>query len=500
MRYLSMILLALLAYAPSANAQNMPLTPDAITVGSVVNGTSGGVIVGPPEELRSRLLLVLGERGINALPPESQDGASIDPGRSRYVLNGTVVAQSCQRESHWTGCRWRVQWSVLDRAYDRIAVETTTAAEAGVNQSNATSDMYTEIVARSLIPLARSPELKAILTEGSAEPLSDDERWKAPVQARRCAAKPTAFPAGIQSVRPSLFSYETARGRGTGALISPDGLGIASGLVLAGQDSVTVQFADATEHTATVVRLDTRSDLAVVSIPERTDTCVVLDVQAQPLGTAVHGLGTRDGGPEWGLRSGTLMGVQATPAGMQLQTDAAISDLASGSPILGPDSQMVGIGLGSRAPVASVSLMQTLRMQWSEAPALLSTVDREPAQPGPITLDLGDDGGPLEPPFGPNGTFQAWADVPGAPQIYGGAIMVGVGTLIAVPSAIAWGNEEGGFNTDPTRRATYGALTGIGLATAIGGGFLLNKGLQKNRERGATVIATGSGAAVIGTF
>lgn len=496
-----MILLALLAWSSPTFAQNTPSTRGTITVGSVVNGTSGGVIVGPPEGVRARLLKVMGERGIAAMPPAREDGAEIDPGSVRFVLNGVVVDQACHRESHWTGCRWRIQWSILDRLTERIALETTTSAEASVNQSNATSEMYVEIVARAALPLARAPELRAILDQPAASEASAAERWPNPVPARPCPGDPLALPDDLQAIRAKLFTFATERGRGVGTVISADGVALASAQAIGGATEVSATFADETSSPATVVRVDRRANLAVLHLADRNGECLVVDPKDLPLGTPVNGLGTRDGGPNWGLRTGAITATLAQPSGLRLMTDAAVGDLAPGSPLLSADGQVVGIGMGADTPpLAAVSAVERVHLTWTDAPGDRTTVIRSPIEPEPVRLDLEPMGAPLSPPIGPGRLYESWSDVPGATESIVGGGLVGLGVLVAVPSAVAWSNEQGGFDVDPTRRATYGALTGIGVLTAAGGGYLLYKGWEKSQEAGTKVIISTNQVGVAGRF
>ncbi len=508
-------LLAILALGPTpARADDVPagepasaqpaspaFDDGAITVGTVINGTSGGVAVGPTDQVRQRLLRVLAERDFPTVEPASTQGADIDPGDARFVLNGLVTQQACHRESHWAGCRWRVEWSLFDRLQDRIVLESRTVGEASVAQNMPTTDMYVDILARAVLPLTRAPEFRALVFEADAESRPTPVGWARDVAVRRCARAPLTLPADVRALQPSLFTLPTTEGRVDGVLISPDGLGITRARPLLDADTVRGLLADDREVQVRVLRIDATGDLALVSVEGAADACapVAAASEVPALGAPAFALGTR-GDDGWGLRQGTVEGRLASPVGPRLETSAALTELSPGAVVYDAQGRVAGLSLGEGGLATSASnVMDRLGLYPDDATASLAGLDRRPARGAPVRVDF-DEGAPLLAPVGPGRALSTVADVPGGTEIAIGGTMIAFGAIVAVPAALIWAAEENSFGITTQERLLYGGLTCVGIGLGIGGAALLNRGLRRANEAELEVVLGPSQVGVRGRF
>lgn len=474
-----------------------------ITVGSLINGTSGGVVVGPEEAIRERLLGVLADNGLPAQAPAGVRGGRLDAGDARFILNGTVTDQACQTESHWSGCRWRILWSIVDRERKEVVLEATGVGEASVPQIHPSTDMYVELIARAALPLARSPRLRTVLAR--VDPVSSATGWARDVGARPCAPADRTLPADTRELQPALFTVRTPRGRADGVLFSPDGLGVTAAGPLVDSRVLTATRADGTSLGLTVLRVDETADLALVALNDTGDACVPVRGRPADLGEALYALGTR-GDAGWGLRTGTVTGTVRHGTGPHLDTDAALSELSARAPLFDES----GAWLASAPPAGTEALLaigalDRLGVVPSDTPDDLVGIERSPRRAGdPVRLDLGGAvDAPLQAPIGPGGRVPTIADTPGGLEMAGGGVMVGVGVLVGVPTGMVWMLEESSFDVNGSERATYAVVTGLSAGLAIGGAALIYRGLRKAdqaEDPGTRIMLSPTGVGLSGRF
>jgi S1-C subfamily serine protease len=172
----------------------------------------------------------------------------------------------------------------------------------------------------------------------------------------------------------SPFSGQTS-GVGSGFVVSADGLILTNAHVVADASTLTVEFSDGRQASATVVASDTAHDLAVVRVDRTGLTPVTLgDSGALVVGqTAIaigSPLGTFTETVTQGIISGLDRSIDVADQGTRpvrhltglIQTDAAINPGNSGGPLLDGSGRVVGIvsanatdahGVGFAIPIAA---------------------------------------------------------------------------------------------------------------------------------------------------
>ena len=138
-----------------------------------------------------------------------------------------------------------------------------------------------------------------------------------------------------------------ARGLGSGFIVSPDGTILTNAHVVDGAEEVIIKLTDKREFKATVLGLDTASDVAVLKIDAK-------DLPAVRIGSAAN---TRVG--EWVLAIGSPFGFESSasagivsafsrslPDGSYvpfIQTDVAVNPGNSGGPLFNMAGEVIGI-------------------------------------------------------------------------------------------------------------------------------------------------------------
>ena len=164
---------------------------------------------------------------------------------------------------------------------------------------------------------------------------------------------------------PSVAHLRTARGSGSGVVISSDGFLITSAHVVEGSRRVRASFVDGSEHQADVIGSDPLSDLAVLRAAADQLVAVELgDASQLRVGQLVVAVGNPRGF-EASVSAGVVSALGRslpTWAGRVvdnvIQTDAALNPgssggaLADGSArVVGINTAVAGVGLGLAVPV-----------------------------------------------------------------------------------------------------------------------------------------------------
>lgn len=147
----------------------------------------------------------------------------------------------------------------------------------------------------------------------------------------------------------SWFGSYVQSGAGSGVIISEDGYILTCAHVVNGASNITVQLSDDTEYTASVVGLDTSTDVAVLKIEATGLSAATLGdsdtLAVGELAVAVgNPLGTLSGTVTNGIISAVNRSVEVESNEMSLiQTDAAISPGNSGGGLFNGQGELIGI-------------------------------------------------------------------------------------------------------------------------------------------------------------
>ncbi|MBC7634719.1 MAG: trypsin-like peptidase domain-containing protein, partial [Acetobacteraceae bacterium] len=196
---------------------------------------------------------------------------------------------------------------------------------AGPNLSNVPD--FADLVARV------KPAVVSVTTKMAVKPASDDGT---PMQPGR---------------RPG----RTSESRGSGFIVSADGIVVTNNHVVANAQSVTVTLDDGRELTAKVLGRDQRSDIALLKIDAKADLPYLMlaeTVSARP-GEWVLALGNPfglGGSVTAGIVSARGRNIGAGPYDDFIQVDAPINHGNSGGPLFNQAGQVIGVNTAILSP------------------------------------------------------------------------------------------------------------------------------------------------------
>lgn len=142
---------------------------------------------------------------------------------------------------------------------------------------------------------------------------------------------------------------------GSGFVIDPSGIVITNNHVIADADEITVNFADGKQLDATIVGVDTKTDIAVLKVePEAPLPAVPFgDSEQVRIGDWVMAIGNPfglGGSVTVGIVSARGRNINAGPYDNFIQTDAAINRGNSGGPLFDMYGRVVGINTAIISP------------------------------------------------------------------------------------------------------------------------------------------------------
>jgi S1-C subfamily serine protease len=217
---------------------------------------------------------------------------------------------------------------------------------------------------------------RTVTTDGSA---TADDITAVVAAARESVVTITAD--GVATSRFSPFQVPTT-GVGSGVILTSDGYILTNRHVVANSQSLTVAFADGKELPASIIKIATDTDLALIKVNATgLHAAAIGDSNAIQVGQTAIAIGSPLGTYTETVTRGIISGLdreitvtdeatrrQTTLSGL-IQTDAAINPGNSGGPLLDAAGTVVGIntavatsaeGLGFAIPIAAASELITL--------------------------------------------------------------------------------------------------------------------------------------------
>ena len=197
--------------------------------------------------------------------------------------------------------------------------------------------------------------------EPDGSPAAPSTAAQPPVPA---AAPPSTAPASLSVadvaalIRPSVVHIRTASGTGSGVLVA-EGV-LTNAHVVEGARTADVTTADGRSSTATVVRLDTAADLALLSAPAGIQVITVAGARQQRQGDTLLALGYPKSsvlGTSATLTTGILSAFRQDRNGVQyVQTDAAINPGNSGGALVNMRGELIGLPTLTLADTQNIGL------------------------------------------------------------------------------------------------------------------------------------------------
>ncbi len=153
---------------------------------------------------------------------------------------------------------------------------------------------------------------------------------------------------------PPMQNAPERQGVGSGFIISSDGLIVTNNHVIDGATTITVKFADGSEHDATLIGADPLTDIALLDIDGTgLPTVAFGSSEAMRVGDEVIAVGNPfglGGTVTTGIVSAKDRNINSGPFDDFIQTDAAINRGNSGGPLFNDRGEVIGVNTAIFSP------------------------------------------------------------------------------------------------------------------------------------------------------
>jgi len=293
-----------------------------------------------PEEYRVRFLEALRRRGYPALGAESLVFGQDRADDARFVLGGTITGLQCKRASRRERrCEATTRWELMDRTVDGVVYQVETRHVATASTPEKLGDL---LVWGTFHSLLKRQGFVAALSKGSAEAGPPEF---APAHLRKCAAVPQSLPKDTAGVLDATVLVRSGQRLGSGTIISPDGLVLTAAHVVASSDTVELQLHSGLRVKATVIRINEKSDTALLRIPDQSNSpCLPLGPAEFDLGSEIYAVGSPLGSElSFSVTRGIVSGFRDLDGVHYVQTDASVNRGNSGGPLVDQHGRWVGV-------------------------------------------------------------------------------------------------------------------------------------------------------------
>jgi serine protease Do len=176
------------------------------------------------------------------------------------------------------------------------------------------------------------------------------------------------LPHDLPKALESVVELQVGGSKGTGVMISPDGWIVTAAHVVDGAPEIWVRFANGVQVPATLEKMDTRFDVALIRVQGRAYPCAPIRSGAKDLaiGSEVFAINLSVGEKaKPTVARGVISGYPEQDGKRFIQTDASVNPGSSGGPVFASDGTVAGItvakafgigieGLGFAVPIRDV--------------------------------------------------------------------------------------------------------------------------------------------------
>jgi serine protease Do len=429
-----------------------------------------GNIAGLKDEYVQLFNQALRDAGYSVPPTEKSVFKANELPDTDFMLAGAIVAFDCTGLEHTT-CGLAVEWELLDRQSDEVVYRfTARSEEKNLKRAQASEGAKSLLLGTLNSLLARPRFVDALRGSSSPEPAAHYEA----AALKACLDGAPKMPEETEKALTATVVVKTKKGIGSGAFISPEGY-ILTAAHVATEDKVEVTMRNGATLPAEVVRLDSRADVALLRLLDRSKTtpCLVLSEATPPTGQDIYVLGAPAGEElSFSVSRGIVSGMRTIDGGSYLQTDAAINPGNSGGPLLSKDGKvhaiasfkvagtaMEGLGFG----VPSAAALAALGLSFaSDSSVLVPDVRRKAASSGAVVPDSPEapwfyvgDNAPGRPP--------GWI----APMRTWGTVLALTGASTILITALFYDGSQGSWDTNIAWNTAGWAAVGAGVGMVV---------------------------------
>lgn len=387
-----------------------------------------------------------------------------------FILAGAIVGFDCTHLEHTT-CGLTVEWELLNRQSEEVVYRFTARSEEKNLKRSQASDGAKSLLLGTLNSLLARPRfVEALKGDVSRPPAVQYEA----ATLKACRDQAPKMPEETEAALNATVVVKTKQGIGSGAFITPDGYFLTAAHV-ATEDKVEVTLRNGATLPAEVVRLDSRSDVALLRLQDRSKTtaCLNLSESTPPTGQDIYVLGAPAGEElSFSVSRGIVSGMRTIEGGSYLQTDAAINPGNSGGPLLSKDglvhaiasfkvagAAMEGLGFG----VPSAAALAALALNFGDlASSLTPEVHRKSPSGASSVTDT------PEAPW-----FYVGSGAPGRPPGWvrpvrtWGTVLALTGATTIMITALFYDGTQDSWDTNMAWNTAGWALAGVGVGMFV---------------------------------
>jgi S1-C subfamily serine protease len=373
-----------------------------------------------------------------------------------------------------------VEWQLFDVATEQVVYK----QEVEGAWSGYGDQAFEGAVQGALEGLLTYPAFPAQLADAREE-----QREFAPFNIKACPKSTLSLPEELDQAKGSVLLVKTPDGIGSGVNISPDGFVLTAAHVVQGHQKVSLKTSAGVQLDATVVRIDTAQDVALLSMPGTGYNCIAPREAPPAVGEELWAIGNPLGEElSFSVTKGLVSGMREMEGQSYLQTDAPLNPGYSGGPLLDQHGQLLALiswkvsgasfeGLGFGVPVKAAK--SSLNLVFAEtSSAVWGGVEDKPISSGgeEVRRFTQDQDTPERPATTPSSSVTYIEDLDldlrvDEPKLGLRAATLTLGAL-TVGGTAAWyySTEE----TDPSTWMGMTALNSAGwVVTAIGAALVL---------------------------
>ena len=292
------------------------------------------------EHLKSRGYAVMG--GDNLLFGKDESA------KAQYQLGGTV--QTLQYNTYaplagnYSESTLTIEWQLYD-VFRELVVHKGTTQGYGRQQGIGSACIQTAFLS-SLDNLLADSNFVSLLRKTHGKETDERSEYSETIKIAAChSEKEIALPKDLETVLSSVIVIQAGQAIGSGVLISSDGWALTAAHVVSGIEDVLVRLRSGIELKATISRIDTKQDVALIRLPGRGYPCLALAANEVPnIGSDLFAVGAPAGEElAFSVTKGIVSGFREWEGKRYIQTDAALSPGNSGGPLLSANGLVIGI-------------------------------------------------------------------------------------------------------------------------------------------------------------
>jgi S1-C subfamily serine protease len=300
--------------------------------------------------------------------------------KARFQLGGTILRADLnaydKEAGNYAVGNVIVEWQLYDSFIKKVILDTETAGSwRQTGNSTGVVQRAFRNALHALIAMGTLPKLVATNNAPVAEMPTANSLSITP-QSTKVAL---SLPEDMEKAMDGVVVIRAGQITASGAIVSPNGYILTAAHAVSGVNEVGVVLKNGLELTASVVRIDTIQDVALIKIPGEGHHALGLNFgDAAKIGSELYAIGAPAGEKlSSSVTHGVVSGYREIGGQKFIQTDASISPGNSGGPLLDKSGKVIGVvswkiarpGFeGLSFGVAVDTLTKSLGIDWTQAP------------------------------------------------------------------------------------------------------------------------------------